>query len=215
MIAEHYLKQFVKEHGRDPKRLSRDAVAALVAYPWPGNVRELRNVIESIVVFHRGDEVRAADMPPEILAQAGAAASAAGDLAIDPEPYESASTDAVAAAPPDDGPLDDGRQVNDRARAPNFPRGCADRTEFGRRCAKVDAAGLRLADRQRADRSWTKSVSRASWSGSVEGSTPWPRLKMWPDRRAAAASTARAPRAMPSRSASSTAGSRFPCTARS
>ena len=31
---------------------------------------------------------------------------------------------------------------------------------------------------QRADRSWTKCVSRASWSGSVEGITPCPRLKM-------------------------------------
>ncbi len=65
-IAEHYLRQFVKEHGRDPKRFSREAAAALVAYPWPGNVRELRNAIESIVVFHRGDEIRAADLPPEI-----------------------------------------------------------------------------------------------------------------------------------------------------
>jgi two-component system NtrC family response regulator len=66
LIAEHYLRQFVKEHGRDPKRFSREAVAALLAYPWPGNVRELRNAIESIVVFHRGDEIRAADMPPEV-----------------------------------------------------------------------------------------------------------------------------------------------------
>ena len=30
--------------------------------------------------------------------------------------------------------------------------------------------------------SWTRSTSRRSWSGSVSGSTPWPRLKTWPGR---------------------------------
>lgn len=76
MIAEHYLKQFFKEHGREPKRFSRDAIAALVAYPWPGNVRELRNAIESVVVFHRGDEIRASDLPEEILAYSSGADTA-------------------------------------------------------------------------------------------------------------------------------------------
>jgi two-component system NtrC family response regulator len=71
LIAEHYLRAFCREHGREPKRLTREAVEALRAYPWPGNVRELKNAMESVVVFHRGDEVAAADLPAELLEALG------------------------------------------------------------------------------------------------------------------------------------------------
>jgi len=66
ILAEHYLKLFCKEHGREPKRLSSRAVEALKAFPWPGNVRELKNAMESIVVFHRGTEITAGHLPVEI-----------------------------------------------------------------------------------------------------------------------------------------------------
>jgi DNA-binding NtrC family response regulator len=66
LLAEHYLKIFCKEHGREPKRLSARALEALQAFAWPGNVRELKNAMESIVVFHRGAEVTAGDLPLEI-----------------------------------------------------------------------------------------------------------------------------------------------------
>jgi DNA-binding NtrC family response regulator len=65
-IAEHYLRSFCREHGREPKRFSPLATEVLRLYPWPGNVRELKNVIESIVVFHRGTEVDVADLPLEL-----------------------------------------------------------------------------------------------------------------------------------------------------
>ena len=71
LIAEHYLRAFCKEHGREPKRFTPEAVAALQAYPWPGNVRELKNAMESMVVFHRGDTVEPADLPAEIRAVLG------------------------------------------------------------------------------------------------------------------------------------------------
>ena len=85
-LAEHYLILICREHGREAKRFSREALAALSAYPWPGNVRELRNAVESVVIFHRGDVVRVSDLPPEI--QACAEDSEPGDLAIDVEPAE-------------------------------------------------------------------------------------------------------------------------------
>jgi two-component system response regulator HydG len=66
LLAEHFLRLFCKEHGREPKRLTPRAVEALQAFAWPGNVRELKNAMESIVVFHRGAEVTAADLPVEI-----------------------------------------------------------------------------------------------------------------------------------------------------
>ncbi len=71
LIAEHYLRAFCKEHGRESKRFTPEAVAALQAYPWQGNVRELKNAMESMVVFHRGDTVEPADLPSEIRAVLG------------------------------------------------------------------------------------------------------------------------------------------------
>jgi DNA-binding NtrC family response regulator len=39
------------------------AVDALAAYAWPGNVRELENTVERLVLFSRGSEVDAPDLP--------------------------------------------------------------------------------------------------------------------------------------------------------
>jgi DNA-binding NtrC family response regulator len=66
LLAEHYLQIYCAEHGQPLKRLSAEAVAALGHYPWPGNVRELKNLIESVVIFHRGEEIRLRDLPPEL-----------------------------------------------------------------------------------------------------------------------------------------------------
>jgi DNA-binding NtrC family response regulator len=66
LLAEHFLGHYCAEHGRDPKRLSPEAVAALQAAPWPGNVRELKNVIESLVIFHQGETVEPRDLPADL-----------------------------------------------------------------------------------------------------------------------------------------------------
>ncbi len=92
LLAEHYLRLHCREHGREPKRLSREALAALRSYPWPGNVRELRNALESVVVFHRGAEVRVRDLPPEIQACAEGVESTA-------EPAEIRALPSVEPAP--------------------------------------------------------------------------------------------------------------------
>lgn len=85
-LAEHYLNLIAKEHGREPKRFSREAIAALCAYGWPGNVRELRNAIESIVVFHGTNEVRVSDLPPEIQALARSVEPDSPEERVDREP---------------------------------------------------------------------------------------------------------------------------------
>ncbi|HBL26821.1 MAG TPA: hypothetical protein DD490_08310 [Acidobacteria bacterium] len=85
-LAEHFLGIFCQEHGKPVKRLSPEAVELLARYPWPGNVRELRNVIESSVIFHQGDEIGPADLPVEVrestslAAPGGAVQAVAGEL---------------------------------------------------------------------------------------------------------------------------------------
>jgi len=86
LLAEEFLDRFCREHGRSPKSLAADALERLTAYGWPGNVRELKNVLESIVVFHQGDVIKAADLPAELrgAARATAAAGAVQNLTGQP-----------------------------------------------------------------------------------------------------------------------------------
>jgi DNA-binding NtrC family response regulator len=53
---------FLRETG-SPKRLTREAVAALQAYSWPGNVRELQMVIRRAAILSRGDSIGPAAVP--------------------------------------------------------------------------------------------------------------------------------------------------------
>jgi DNA-binding NtrC family response regulator len=66
LLVDHYLAMFCAEHVRPAKRMSPEALSHLAGYGWPGNVRELRNVLESIVIFHAGEEIGIADLPPEL-----------------------------------------------------------------------------------------------------------------------------------------------------
>ncbi len=66
LLAEHFLARFCEEHGQPPKRLNAAALDVLSNHAWPGNVREFKNFIESTVIFHAGEEIDVADLPPEL-----------------------------------------------------------------------------------------------------------------------------------------------------
>jgi DNA-binding NtrC family response regulator len=51
LLVNHFLDFYAKENGLSPRRLSADALRALIDYEWPGNVRELENSIERGVVL--------------------------------------------------------------------------------------------------------------------------------------------------------------------
>ncbi|MEM9293542.1 MAG: sigma-54 dependent transcriptional regulator [Acidobacteriota bacterium] len=71
LLAEHFLKEFFEEHGKPFRPLTAEAVGALQAFEWRGNVRELRNVLESVVIFHQGEQIQVSDLPSEIRAVSG------------------------------------------------------------------------------------------------------------------------------------------------
>jgi two-component system nitrogen regulation response regulator GlnG len=56
--------------GVEAKTLAPEARAALEAYAWPGNVRELVNLCRRLTVLAPGSEVRAEDLPAEIVGAA-------------------------------------------------------------------------------------------------------------------------------------------------
>ena len=50
LLADHFGRAMAHDLGwRDFPGFSREALAALLAWPWPGNVRELKNVVERAV----------------------------------------------------------------------------------------------------------------------------------------------------------------------
>ncbi len=49
LLADHFLRQFAKKHGRAAERINPEAMGLLMQYGWPGNVRQLENEIERAV----------------------------------------------------------------------------------------------------------------------------------------------------------------------
>lgn len=66
LLAEYFLKQFSRKHGKEPVRVTIEAMACLATYDFPGNVRQLRNLIERLVVLAGTDPITVSDLPVEI-----------------------------------------------------------------------------------------------------------------------------------------------------
>lgn len=70
LLVYHFLNRYKQKTGKEIREISLDAMQALQSYPWVGNVRELENVMERCVVLAQGDQIRAKDLPPQILSKA-------------------------------------------------------------------------------------------------------------------------------------------------
>ena len=62
VLADHFLKKFVRETGRKIKGFTSGAIEKLQAHRWPGNVRELKNAVERAVALGSGPTIDAADI---------------------------------------------------------------------------------------------------------------------------------------------------------
>ncbi len=58
LLAEHFLKEFCRENGKNISRISTPAIDLLMQYHWPGNVRELQNCLERAVLICDEDTVK-------------------------------------------------------------------------------------------------------------------------------------------------------------
>ena len=67
LLVRRFIREFAKAHDRTFRGITPEALQRLVNAPWPGNVRQLRNLIESMVVLAPGAEIRASDIPADIL----------------------------------------------------------------------------------------------------------------------------------------------------
>ena len=67
LLVRRFIHEFSAQHDRSFQGIAADAMQLLIGAPWPGNVRQLRNLVESMVVLGPGGEIRASDIPPDIL----------------------------------------------------------------------------------------------------------------------------------------------------
>jgi DNA-binding NtrC family response regulator len=66
LLVNHFLDFYANENNFSPRRLSADALRALIDYEWPGNVRELENSIERGVVLSSGPLIGSDLLPGHI-----------------------------------------------------------------------------------------------------------------------------------------------------
>jgi len=88
LLAEYFLKKYVREHGKDVGRLSSPALERLRAYGWPGNVRELENALERAVVVADGPLIHHYHLPPALQTIEPDNSRAGGSLFESVEAYE-------------------------------------------------------------------------------------------------------------------------------
>ena len=70
-LVEIFNQKLAKRHGLPPRQFSHDILALLRSYSWPGNIRELRNTVESLLITARQPDVLRAELPAELLHEAG------------------------------------------------------------------------------------------------------------------------------------------------
>ena len=66
LLAAHFMKLFREDVGRDVRRISAEAVDALLAHRWSGNVRELQNVIHRAMLTCQSDQIGLGDLPAHL-----------------------------------------------------------------------------------------------------------------------------------------------------
>jgi transcriptional regulator with GAF, ATPase, and Fis domain len=85
LLANHFLKRFASEQGKDIREFSSEAIRMILDYSWPGNVRELKNSIEHAVVLAKGNRIEPTDLPTTLRKTAPSAQPVDSSLMLDSE----------------------------------------------------------------------------------------------------------------------------------
>jgi DNA-binding NtrC family response regulator len=62
VLAEHFLKRFAEENGKEIEGFSPEALEFINAYRWPGNVRQLKNAVERAVILAQVTQITLRDL---------------------------------------------------------------------------------------------------------------------------------------------------------
>ncbi|MET0551994.1 MAG: sigma-54 dependent transcriptional regulator [Vicinamibacteria bacterium] len=86
VLAEHFLRTFAAEMGKQVRGFAPDAMERLVASPWPGNVRQLENAVERAVALETEGTIRLERLPEatrDLPAHAGAVPALSEGFSLD------------------------------------------------------------------------------------------------------------------------------------
>ena len=81
LLAMEFLRRFAREHRKELRGFTDDAIEMLNGYHWPGNVRELENVVLQSVVLAKSPIIDAPELPQRILSAKGTGAAGSARLA--------------------------------------------------------------------------------------------------------------------------------------
>jgi two-component system nitrogen regulation response regulator GlnG len=93
MLTRYFLQQSAKQLGVEPKRIAEPALRLLSTFDFPGNVRQLENVCHWLTVMAPAQVVDVKDLPPEVLAGAGASAVVAASSVAEATPLPAAMSE--------------------------------------------------------------------------------------------------------------------------
>ena len=66
LLIDAFLSRGAEQRRETPKRLSEDALTAMMEYNWPGNVRELENALERAAILCKGDVIDISVLPARV-----------------------------------------------------------------------------------------------------------------------------------------------------
>ncbi len=73
LLAQHFVRRFSRELGRDVREIAPETMARLGAYAWPGNIRELEGTLKQAVLQAQGYTLTPSSLPPLAATQASVA----------------------------------------------------------------------------------------------------------------------------------------------
>lgn len=83
LLCEHFLHKYNVENNKKIKRISEDALRALLEYDWPGNARELEHAIEHAVAVEKDNFISVASLPTAFSTAATPAKTFSADRTLD------------------------------------------------------------------------------------------------------------------------------------
>jgi len=82
-LISYFMQMSNYNNNRQIEGVSEGALQVMLSYSWPGNVRELRNVVERLVVLIGSGKISANDLPKELKAVNGYAATQSIEISDD------------------------------------------------------------------------------------------------------------------------------------
>jgi len=82
LLAEHFLRMYSAQHGRERLGFTDSAMSCLERYLWPGNIRELENVVERASLLGRGSFIGLEDLPESVRKGAAEQVGSVGQMGL-------------------------------------------------------------------------------------------------------------------------------------